>query len=92
MFSGSWSYDLWLLVRDGAYPPTWAVNIVASSCLYLPAGMLWSLAWSPARGMHFAFSEAGWPKVAAPVPFRKLAPAALMLMLLAGAQVVPFLR
>lgn len=91
MFSASWSYDLWLLARDGEYPPTWAANIVASSCLYLPAGMLWSLAWRPDSGMHFAFSEPDWPRPAPPVPFRKLAPVAAVLMLLAGAQIVPFL-
>jgi len=90
MFSASWSYDLWLLVRDGEYPPTWLANILASSCLYLPAGMLWSLAWDERRGMHFAFSEHDWPRAKAIVPFSKIAPVAAILMLLAASQIIPF--
>lgn len=38
MFSASWSYDLYLVLRDGHYPPTWYANIFASSVLYLSAG------------------------------------------------------
>ncbi len=29
MFSASWSYDLYLFLRDGAYPMTWFPNIFA---------------------------------------------------------------
>jgi hypothetical protein len=62
LFSASWSYDLWLLVRDGAYPVTWAHNLVASSCLYAFAGLFWSLDWRPGRGVVFAFMDADWPR------------------------------
>src|SRR5258706_4486974 len=63
MFSASWSYDLYLVVRDGRYPETWLPNIFASSVLYVAAGLLWNLDWRPNRGVTFAFLESGWPSV-----------------------------
>lgn len=62
MFSASWSYDGYLLLRDGTYPFTWLPNIFASSVLYFCAGLLWSLEWREGRGVHFGFTEAGWPQ------------------------------
>lgn len=63
MFSASWSYDAYILWRDGMYPNTWLPNIFASSVLYLSAGLLWSLDWRPGRGVTFSFLEPGWPAV-----------------------------
>jgi hypothetical protein len=91
MFSVSWSYDAWHLLDHGVYPPTWAANIIASSCLYLPAGLFWNLGWTEGRGLHFAFTEPGWPQASRPAPFRRIAPAAAPLMALAGAQILYFL-
>ena len=53
MFSASWSYDLYLVLRDGSYPTTWFPNIFASSVLYLSAGLLWSLENVEGRGVIF---------------------------------------
>jgi len=53
MFSASWSYDLYLILRDGAYPDTWFPNIFASSVLYVSAGLLWNLEWKEGRGVIF---------------------------------------
>ena len=53
MFSASWSYDGYLVLRDGAYPFTWLPNIFASSVLYLSAGLFWNLQWREGRGVHF---------------------------------------
>ncbi len=61
MFSASWSYDLYLLIRDGYYPPTWLSNILSSSVLYLSAGLFWNLDWKKKRGSVFAFMEKDWP-------------------------------
>lgn len=61
MFSASWSYDIYLVWRDGDYPMTWFVNIFASSVLYVSAGLLWSLEWRAGRGVIFAFMQEGWP-------------------------------
>ena len=60
MFSASWSYDCYLLLRDGIYPDTWQVNIYASSVLYFSAGFLWNLDNRPNRGITFAFMEPIW--------------------------------
>jgi len=63
LFSASWSYDLYLYARDGAYPVTWSGNLYASSFLYVCAGLFWSLEWSDARGRVVpAFMDReGWP-------------------------------
>lgn len=60
MFSASWSYDGYLLLRDGMYPETWQVNIYASSVLYFSAGFLWNLDNRPNRGVIFAFMAPIW--------------------------------
>lgn len=62
MFSASWSYDLYMLLRDGSYPMTWLPNIFASSVLYVCAGLLWSLEWQKGRGVMFGFMQSGWPE------------------------------
>jgi hypothetical protein len=61
MFSASWSYDLYILMRDGYYPVTWFSNIFASSALYFLAGLLWNLDWKQKRGIIFSFMESEWP-------------------------------
>lgn len=61
MFSASWSYDLYILLKTGLYPDTWLENISASSVLFLSAGLLWNLDWRPATGSHFAFTRTDWP-------------------------------
>ncbi|MBI1891555.1 MAG: hypothetical protein HYS18_12965 [Burkholderiales bacterium] len=72
MFSASWSYDIYLVFRDGAYPLTWFANIFASSVLYISAGLLWSLDWRPGRGTTFSFLESDWPAASATSVFTKL--------------------
>lgn len=61
LFSASWCYDLYLLVRDGIYPITWWSNMIASSVLYLTAGLFWNLEWSEDREMIFSFNKSAWP-------------------------------
>lgn len=53
LFSSSWSYDLYIFVRDagslrvawerGFYPLTWSSNLIASSLLYALGGACFSL-------------------------------------------------
>jgi len=62
LFSVSWSYDLYLVLRDGSYPTTWLANLLLSASLYLPAGLLWNLDWRPQRGVTFSFLESDWPQ------------------------------
>jgi hypothetical protein len=91
MFSASWSYDLYLLLRDGEYPNTWLANIAASSVLYCSAGLLWNLDWRPGRGATFSFQEAGWPRVAPAGEFARVVWIALPFMAIAAASILYFL-
>lgn len=61
LFSASWSYDIYLVWRDGDYPLTWFPNLFASSVIYLCAGLFWNLEYRPGRGVIFSFMEEGWP-------------------------------
>ena len=91
LFSASWCYDLYLLLRDGRYPDTWAANMAASSILYLLAGLLWNFEWRPARGVTFGFLEESWPDPAHAGGFRKIVWLALPVMALAAGLILPFL-
>ncbi len=61
LFSASWSYDGYLLWRDGQYPATWHANLLASSVIYLSAGLFWNLEWVGERGVIFSFMRPQWP-------------------------------
>jgi len=91
MFSASWSYDLYLLLRDGEYPNTWLPNIPASSVLYCSAGLLWNLDWRPGRGATFSFQEPDWPHMAPAADFSRVVWVALPFMAVAGACILYFL-
>jgi hypothetical protein len=90
MFSASWSYDLYLLMRDGVYPETWLPNIFASSTLYVSAGLLWNLDWRREKGVFFSFMERDWPVPSKEPVFRRLLWFALVFMILAAAVILPF--
>ena len=72
MFSASWSYDPYLVIRDGYYPSTWFSNIFASSALYILAGLLWNLDWREGRGVIFSFMLDAWPSSSTHVNFQKV--------------------
>jgi hypothetical protein len=91
MFSASWSYDLYILLRDGEYPNAWLPNIPAASVLYFAAGLLWSLDWQPGRGATFSFLEEGWPGVAPGAAFGRIFWIAVPFMAIAAASVIYFL-
>ena len=82
MFSASWSYDLYLLIRDGSYPITWSSNIFASSVLYISAGLLWNLDWVKGKGIIFSFMSRDWPVPSPHYVFSKIIFIALPLMVL----------
>jgi hypothetical protein len=92
LFSASWSYDIYLVWRDGVYPETWLPNLYASSLIYLCAGLFWNLEWQPGRGVIFSFMREGWPSRAAALSLRHLLLYALLLALPAlGAVLIFFL-
>ncbi|MFH1124373.1 MAG: hypothetical protein V1758_12010 [Pseudomonadota bacterium] len=90
MFSASWSYDLYLVLRDGDYPVTWFSNILASSVLYISAGLFWSLDWIQGKGVTFAFLENNWPYSPSKSPFSKIVWYALPFMALVSFLILYF--
>ena len=90
MFAASWSYDLYLLIRDGYYPFTWLPNIPASSVLYISAGLLWNLDWRENRGVIFAFMEPNWPIPNTQASLSKVFWLALPLMILVTSLILGF--
>lgn len=91
MFSAIWSCDLYILLRDGSYPITWAANIVASSVLYACAGLIWSLECHPDRGLVIAFMVRGWPATDASSTFKDVFWVAAPFMLIVGVMIGAFL-
>lgn len=92
MFSVSWSYDIYLLWRDGHYPLTWWSNIIASSILYLLAGMFWNLEEVEGRGVVFGFMMPEWPNIEASAQFNsRILIIALPIMIVVSAIIGSFL-
>lgn len=90
MFTVSWSYDLYILLRDGRYPVTWLANIFLSSIMYLAAGLFWNLEYREGRGAIFAFMDRDWPALTKPGKFTRIMWYTLPFILLIAAMVVPF--
>ncbi len=90
MFSVSWAYDVYMLLKLGYYPPTWVPNIVLSSILYFSAGLMWNLQYKDGRGVVFGFMEAGWPNPDYDLGIRQIIWFAVPIMLLATAMIAPF--
>jgi hypothetical protein len=90
LFSASWSYDLYILARDGFYPLAWQSNLVLSSILYLCAGLMWNLEWRPGHGATFSFLRPGWPAAPGHAGFARLLWIAAPFMLLAATLILAF--
>jgi len=90
LFSASWCYDLYILLRDGQYPITWLPNIFASSVLYICAGLMWNLEWRPNRGVILAFMEGEWPQATAQANFIRILGYAMPFMVLVAVSVLYF--
>lgn len=61
LFVVSWSYDLYLVARDGVFPFTSGANLAASTLLYVSGGLFFSLGQHEERGLVFVFMDARWP-------------------------------
>lgn len=83
LFSSSWFYDGYLLLRDGAYTQRWLGNLMLSPTIYLCAGVVLNLELREGR-VALAFTRAEWPR---PVPTPTPTPTQTWRMLLAA---VPF--
>ena len=91
MFTTSWFYDTYILLRDGDYPQTWLANIFASTALYVFGGLLWNLDWIPERGTVFAFMEKDWPSQEIRPVFSRIIWFGLVFMILVTLMMLPFL-
>jgi Zn-dependent M28 family amino/carboxypeptidase len=89
LFSASWFYDAWLYHRDHVYPTGWALNMGASSALYLLAGLLWSLRAGEKRRVALAFASPDWPSPGDST-FRRVGWVALAVMAGVIALLAPF--
>jgi hypothetical protein len=64
LFSASWFYDGWLLLRDGHYPDMWLPNLLLSPFLYVLAGLLWNLEVDGSGNAGLGFMRGDWPNSA----------------------------
>lgn len=84
-----WTYDAYILARDGLYPPTWWSNLGLSGPICLLAGLLWNLGSHPERAGLFTFRWAVWPP-AERTPFKRVLLFAVLLMVPVGLAVAAF--
>ncbi len=91
LFSASFSYDLYIFLRDHAYPRTWWSNLIVSSGLYGLGGAMWSLRGRPGASPSFAFQRDDWPASLADGDTRSLLPYIAVFMLAVVGILSPFL-
>lgn len=91
LFVLSWSYDLYLVLRDGVFPPTSTPNLFASAILYVLGGLFFSLGQHDERGLVFVFMDARWPAWSGDRWTMRVAGRAAALMGLIAAPVVVFM-
>ena len=91
LFVSSWSYDLYLVVRDGVFPPTSVPNLFASLILYVLGGLFFSLGEHGERGLVFVFMDSRWPAWSGDRWTLRVAGRAAVLASLIAAPVVVFL-
>jgi hypothetical protein len=90
LFSSSWCYDAYILLRDGVYPPTWLSNLIISPCLYIAGGLFWNLEHIPGKGVIFSFQRGTWYHEKSGTSFRKVIWIAIPLMAFAAYAVAWF--
>jgi hypothetical protein len=91
LLSASWSYDGYLIFRDGRYPASWSATAIVSSFLYALAGLFWSLEVRDGRPA-LGFTDDAWPSVTSGSRgSAKLALVAIAVALVFAALLSPFL-
>jgi len=63
LFSSSWFYDGYLLLRDGVYTHRWLGNLMLSPTIYICAGLVTNLELRDGK-LAFAFTRSDWPRPA----------------------------
>ena len=60
LFSSSWFYDGYILIRNGIYPASWLPNLIISPAFFIAGGLFWNLENIPGTGVKFSFQERQW--------------------------------
>jgi hypothetical protein len=89
LFSSSWFYDGYLLLRDGVYTQRWLGNLMLSPLAYVSAGLVLNLE-TRSRGIGLGFTRADWPRPASRRPSLWLVLAAAPFILVAVRVLVGF--
>jgi hypothetical protein len=90
LFVISWSYDLYLVARDGVFPFTSGANLAASSILYVGGGLFFSLGEHEERGLIFVFMDPRWPAWSGDRWTARVAGRAAVIAMLLAAPIVVF--
>jgi hypothetical protein len=96
LFSSSWFYDAYLLLRDGVYTRRWAGNLMLSPIIYLAAGVLWNLEakeeqdFGDQGGVRLSFVRMDWPSRPINTRFEPLILASIPLIVVAVFVIVAF--
>lgn len=96
LFSSSWFYDGYLLLRDGVYTHRWAGNLLLSPFIYVAAGMLWNLEakdsgdFREGPGFRLSFFRADWPKRPVDTRFGPLVMVSIPFVVIAAFVLVAF--
>jgi len=90
LFSSSWFYDGYLLLRDGLYTARWFGNLLVSPIIYMAAGLLWNLELGAGNRIVFSFLRVDWPHIPSNKSWRGLVGAMLPLILIAAVSLVAF--
>jgi hypothetical protein len=94
LFSSSWFYDSYLLIRDGAYTRRWAGNLMLSPFIYLAAGILWNLEakegsdFSDGDRIRLSFVRMDWPSRPTNTSFEPLIVISIPLIMIAAFVIV----
>ncbi len=89
LFSSSWFYDGYLLLRDGLYTRRWLGNLMLSPIIYVSAGLLLNLEVR-GHGLGLGFTRPDWPRPQGTGASWLLAAAAVPLVLIAAYVLVGF--
>jgi hypothetical protein len=96
LFSSSWFYDGYLLLRDGMYTRRWLGNLMLSPFIYVAAGLLWNLEakesgeFRDGWNFRFSFVREDWPSRPVDTRFGPLVLASIPLILIAAFILVAF--
>ncbi len=92
LFSSSWFYDGYLLLRDGSYTTRWWSNLMLSPIIYVAAGFLWNLEARGRFGVRLGFVREDWPNRPSDGRFLPIVLVSIPLILLAAFVLVAFVQ